>query len=393
MGKINTEADRAKPGSGSAGPIDDRGELFAEALENISEAMVIYDAEGRLVACNRNFRDLYGYSEEEARPGVHFAELGRIDVERGNVVVGDEYGGGDDYLRRKAEYRDSLTGSFIVHLKDGRWIKTTDRPMRRGGFVSIQVDITDIKRNEAELVRAKEAAEAASRQKSEFLANISHDLRTPLNSVIGFSELILQETWGPVGHDKYREYAESIRFSGGLLLSLVGDILDTARLDSGTFSLNPAPMNLKALCERVATSFEPLTRSKDQHIAIAAETGFPDEIVADERAMTQVLNNLVSNAVKHAPHGGEVGIGLAQSGDGLAIKVTDNGPGMPAALAQRIGEPFLRDDAYVAGGDPGTGLGLYICARLAQAMEGKLDVGDRPGGGARFTFSWPAEGA
>jgi diguanylate cyclase (GGDEF)-like protein/PAS domain S-box-containing protein len=115
------------------------------ALDSLAEAMVIYDAEGCLVACNENFRRLYGYGKEEARVGVHFKELGRIDVERGNVAVGDEYGSGEAYLARKAEYRKRLQGSFIVELKDGRWIKTTDRPLKGGGFASIQIDITEVK--------------------------------------------------------------------------------------------------------------------------------------------------------------------------------------------------------------------------------------------------------
>ena len=190
-----------------------------------------YDADGRLVTCNRNFRELYGYSEEEARPGVHFAELGRIDVARGQVVVGDEYGGGDDYLQRKAEYRRKLEGSFIVQLKDGRWLKTTDRRMSGGGFVSVQVDITEIKGKEEAFRKAMEEAEAATRSKSEFLANISHDLRTPLNAILGFSEMILGEVSGPFENGTYRGYLENIHKGGQLLLSIVNDILDTVRAD------------------------------------------------------------------------------------------------------------------------------------------------------------------
>jgi diguanylate cyclase (GGDEF)-like protein len=121
------------------------------ALGSILEAIVIYDADGRLVVCNDNFRTLYGYTEEEASPGVHYSELGRIDIERGNVAVGDEFGDGEEYLARKAEYRQRLEGSFIVQLKDGRWIKTIDRPVRGGGFASIQIDITEVKALEEQM--------------------------------------------------------------------------------------------------------------------------------------------------------------------------------------------------------------------------------------------------
>ncbi|WP_419799929.1 PAS-domain containing protein [Terasakiella sp.] len=124
------------------------GLMFGEAVEQISEAVVIYGKDGGLLAWNQNFADLYGYTPEDLKPGIHFSELGRIDLERGNVAVGDEYGGGQEYLKRKAEYRTKLEGSFVVRLKDGRWIKTTDRPMGNGGFVSVQVDVTELKKLE-----------------------------------------------------------------------------------------------------------------------------------------------------------------------------------------------------------------------------------------------------
>lgn len=132
-----------------------------DALENISEAYVIYDENGRLVSCNKNFRKLYNYSDADVTPGVHFKELGRLDVDRGNVVIGDEHGGRADYLERKAEYRQKLEGSFIVQLKDGRWIKTTDRRTSSGGIISIQSDITDRKSVEKELRRTGEFLHAA----------------------------------------------------------------------------------------------------------------------------------------------------------------------------------------------------------------------------------------
>lgn len=366
--------------------------LFGEALENTSEAIVIYDAGGLLVACNRNFRELYGYSEAEARPGVHFAELGRIDVERGNVVVGDEFGGGDAYLKRKAEYRERLEGSFIVRLKDGRWIKTTDRPMRRGGFVSIQVDITDIKNNEDELRRAKEQAEEANRLKSEFLANISHDLRTPLNSIIGFSDMILSESWGPVGHAKYGEYVGAIKYSGELLLALVGDILDTAKLESGHYRMDESEVDLLALTRDLVATFDPVVTEKSLRIAVDAPSGFPRLAMADERVVAQIVINLVSNACKHTPEGGRIDVSWSADGDGrVRLTVRDNGAGMPPALLAKVGEPFLQDNAYVAQdkGRKGTGLGLFICKRFAEAMGGALEVCSRPGEGTAVSVEWP----
>lgn len=365
--------------------------LYAEAVENSSEAIVIYDADGLLVTCNRNFRDLYGYSAEEARPGVHFADLGRIDVERGNVVVGDEFGGGDDYLQRKAEYRRRLQGSFIVRLKDGRWIKTTDRPMDGGGFVSVQVDITDIKNNEEELRRAKEEAEEASRLKSEFLANISHDLRTPLNSIIGFSDMMLNEAWGPVGDARYKEYLEAIHYSGDLLLALVGDILETAKLDSGHYHLKESEVDLLDLTRRLARGFAPMVTEKALELSVDAAPDFPVPAMADEHVIAQIVNNLVSNACKHTPDGGSVRIrwSLTPRG-GARLSVCDTGTGMPEALLAKIGEPFLQDEAYVAPEGPkGTGLGLFICKRFAEAMGGVLEVRSKPGAGTTAAVEWP----
>ncbi len=140
--ELHNELDRLKPAG-----------LYREAMGNISEAIVIYDEFGHLVTCNNNFLELYGYSPSEAYVGVHYIELGKIDLLKGNVAVGDEFGDGEEYLKRKKEYRKELSGSFIVKLKDGRWIKTTDRPMKGGGFVSVQVDISDVKALEEEMSR------------------------------------------------------------------------------------------------------------------------------------------------------------------------------------------------------------------------------------------------
>ena len=377
------------------------GAIFAEALEAVSEAIVIYDADGRLVTCNRNFRDLYGYSEEEARPGVHFTELGQIDVARGHVVVGDEFGSGDDYLQRKAEYRRKLEGSFIVQLKDGRWLKTTDRRMSGGGFVSVQVDVTEIKRKEEVLREAKEQAEAAARTKSEFLANISHDLRTPLNAILGFSEMVLREVSGPFENETYRGYLENIHKGGHLLLSIVNDILDTAKLDSGKYRLKPERFDPVELTQDVVATFTPIARDKDLRIGVTAPPEGIPTIVTDPRALIQVMNNLVSNACKHTDSGGAIDLRWRLLEDGMAdgmedgrleFSVADNGVGMPAELVAKIGEPFLADGSATAlRGERGTGLGFYICTKLVDLLGGTLSVDSTPGKGTTVSVQWPLQ--
>ncbi|GAB4391279.1 MAG: hypothetical protein Tsb0032_02470 [Kiloniellaceae bacterium] len=371
------------------------GAVFAEALEAVSEAIVIYDGDGRLVTCNRNFRELYGYTEEEARPGVHFAELGKIDVARGHVVVGDEYGGGDAYLQRKAEYRRRLEGSFIVQLKDGRWLKTTDRRMSGGGFVSVQVDITEIKRKEEAFRKAKEQAEAAARSKSEFLANISHDLRTPLNAILGFSEMMLGEVSGRFENETYRGYLGNIHKSGQLLLSIVNDILDTAKLDSGKYSLHPERFDPVKLTNEVVATFTPIALEKDLRIGGTVSDGGIPTIVADQRALIQIMNNLISNACKHTDQGGSVALRWQVLDSGtedarLRFSVADTGIGMPAELVAKIGEPFLADGSPTAlRGERGTGLGIYICKKLVDLMGGTLSIESTPGEGTTASVDWP----
>jgi len=366
--------------------------LYAEAMENSSEAIVIYDADGKLVACNQNFRDLYGYTAEEARKGVHFAELGRIDVERGNVVVGDALGGGEAYLERKAAYRRKLEGSFIVQLSDGRWIKTVDRRMQRGGFVSVQVDITDMKSNEQALRNAKEDAEKAAHFKSEFLANISHDLRTPLNAILGFSEMILSEFKGPLGNDEYKEYIKDINESGQLLLSIVNDILDTVKLESGKLVLHSETFDAIACTESVVRKIRSITQRKNLTVRIDKPDDFPETICTDKRATIQILNNLISNAAKFSDDGAQITIAWRKGDAGISVSVADTGAGMVAETLEKIGDPFLQEESYTAHSEEkGAGLGLYICTKLIAAMGGRMEIDSKLGRGTEVTMIWPAD--
>lgn len=126
--------------------------IWQTILDHMEEAVVVYDKNGGLAYCNKTFKELYAYTDDELSIGIHFSDLGKIDIEKGNVAVGDDLGEGKEYLARKAEYRKHLQGSFLVHLKDGRWIKTTDRRLPGGGFVSVQTDVTELRQLHSSVV-------------------------------------------------------------------------------------------------------------------------------------------------------------------------------------------------------------------------------------------------
>lgn len=357
-----------------------------EALDNISDAFVIYDADGHLVVCNENFKALYRYTDDEARPGVHFRELGEIDVERGNVITGDETGR-EDYLDRKAAYRQTLKGSFVVQLADGRWIKTTDRRTKRGGIVSIQTDITDIKRAEQALRKAKELAETANRAKSEFLANMSHELRTPLNAIIGFGSVLEQELYGPHTVRKYREYAHDISEAGKHLLGLIDHILDIAKIENDAILLEEKVIDPVALNEWCANLFDDLTLRSGIVLTTTSEV---DQLLlwGDPQRIRQVVVNLVSNAIKFTSPDGTIAVAWSQADGELHLRVTDTGAGIDPDFLPHVFEPFRQADTR-GGPVEGAGLGLALVKRFVELHGGTITLDSELGAGTTVLVRFP----
>jgi two-component system cell cycle sensor histidine kinase PleC len=238
--------------------------------------------------------------------------------------------------------------------------------------------------------RARERAEAASLAKSQFLANMSHELRTPLNAILGFSELIKSRAFAAVP-GKHQEYAELIHDSGLHLLTLINDILDLARIEAGSLVLREADVDLGALIADVTRLMT--HRAQTGGCAMQTETGagLPD-IFADERAVKQILLNLVSNAVKFTPAGGTV-IVFAHVGTagGVSFGVSDNGTGIAEEDRARVFQNFGQGRHDVAIVDKGTGLGLPIAKGLVEAHGGQIVLQSRVGHGTRVTVSLPPE--
>ena len=238
---------------------------------------------------------------------------------------------------------------------------------------------------------ARERAEEANRSKSAFLANMSHELRTPLNAVLGFSEVILAETFGKIGSARYTEYLQDIRTSARHLLALINDLLDLSRIEAGAMKLDDSWVVLAEALEESAAMFRESCAGKglalrlDLPVATAA-------LFADERALRQILINLLSNAVRHTPSGGEIVVGgRVTAAGGLEIFVSDTGVGIPAADLERVLQPFEQVTRNQSRPQEGTGLGLSIVQQLVELHGGALTLESELGRGTTVTFTLPPE--
>ncbi|WP_411288260.1 ATP-binding protein [Phenylobacterium sp.] len=374
-----------------------------DAIESVSEAFVLWDRNGRLLMCNRNFRDFFRLEAQVLKPGAS-----RETVEAtAQLAMRQEFpaAGGQDV--REAE------------LVDGRWVQITERRTAEGGLVVTAADVTVLKtqeearrRNEeelrkvvtnlersqeqlSELARKYEAekvrAEGANQAKSEFLANMSHELRTPLNAINGFSEIMVGEMYGPLGDSRYRDYCRDILNSGQHLLALINDILDMSKIEAGKLSLRFEPMSL----EEVAEDALRLVRNRAETAGLTLLLDFVElpDVEADYRAIKQVLLNLLSNAVKFTPRGGRITIRAERREDALGervrVSVQDTGIGIASADLERLARPFEQIESQQAKTQQGTGLGLALTKSLVEMHGGLLDLRSAPGQGTTASFSLP----
>ena len=243
---------------------------------------------------------------------------------------------------------------------------------------------------ERDLLRARDAAEAANRAKSVFLANMSHELRTPLNAILGFAELMARDESAPEGQ---RHNLETIARSGHHLLTLINDILEISKIEAGRLVLQPSPCDLHELVETVVESMELRARQAGLEVGLHMAAAVPRYVRTDAGKLRQILINLLSNAVKFTPHGSvdlHVGIDAEHSGETptLVFVVQDTGTGIAADELERIFRPFYQTEQGARASE-GTGLGLTIARQYAQIMSGELTAASELGKGSAFTLRLP----
>jgi len=379
-----------------------------DAIESVSEAFVLWDRQGRLLMCNKNYRSFFRLEPQVLKPGVAREELeaqAKLAIRQAFPALGGRKG------VREAE------------LVDGRWVQISERTTAEGGLVVTAADITALKAQEearrvnedelrrvvtnlersqeqlSELARKYEneklRAEGANQAKSEFLANMSHELRTPLNAINGFSEIMVAEMYGPLGDSRYRDYSRDILNSGQHLLALINDILDMSKIEAGKMNLRFEPISIGDVAEDALR----LVRNRAEAAGLALRLDFNDlpEVEADYRAVKQVLLNLLSNAIKFTPRGGVVTIHAERREDPLGervrISVQDTGIGIPPDDLARLAKPFEQIESQHAKTQQGTGLGLALTKALVEMHGGLLDLRSAPGQGTSAIFSLPVSQA
>lgn len=248
-----------------------------------------------------------------------------------------------------------------------------------------------LRQSERLLRQAKVEAEAANAAKSEFLARMSHDLRTPLNAILGFSEVVRDQLMGPVGTEKYLSYAGDIHQSGLSLLSMINAVLDLSKVESGTLELYEEDIDLEALSSSTLRLFEPGAQVAGVSLRAELTPGLP-VLRADRLLVDRMLSNLVSNAIKFTPPGGQVLVSAQASDQGLRLIVEDTGIGIAPHLVERVLEPFGQVGRSQQPSS-GFGLGLAIVRSLIELHGGSLAIEAASGSGTRAILAFPSERA
>lgn len=366
-------------------------ERFVAAIESLSDGFVMFDADDRLVVTNARYREFYARSAHVMVPGTPFEEIMREGARNGEYPqAGSDI---EAFVAEVTAWHRRTAGQMERLLADGRWLLIAERRTPDGGTVGIRTDITPLKRAMEDIARAKEAAEAASRAKSDFLAAMSHEVRTPMNGVLTTLKLLASTDLDR----EQRELVDLTLQSGGILLDILNDILDYSRIEAGQLPIETVPTDPTGVVTQVVRLFEASAWEKGIELRWDPPSTPPPKLMLDPLRLRQIIANLVGNAIKFTEVGEvrvEIAWGPAPDGrEGVTVRVIDTGIGIAPEALPTLFDRFTQADAGLARRFGGTGLGLSISRALARMMGGDVSVEARAGEGSTFVCRVVAERA
>jgi PAS domain S-box-containing protein len=354
-------------------------------LDTATDGVAVLDHKGRILSLNRAGEALFGFEQNEVAgesitsllaPESHSAALDYLSGLQANGVASVLNDG------REIVGRAKQGGSIPVFMTLGR--------LQAGGetkFCAVLRDMTPWKRAESELRDARREAERVSALKSDFLAKMSHEIRTPLNAILGFAEVIMEERFGPIGNERYKDYLKDIHASGAHVMSLINDLLDLSKIEAGKLELNFTSVEANRIVSESVNLMQPQANRERVIIRQSLAPHLP-MIVADERALRQIVLNLVSNAIKFNEAGGQVIISTALTDAGHAvIRIRDTGIGMSESDVKTALEPFRQ--LATTRQTTGTGLGLPLTKALVEANRASFVIRSQKNNGTLVEVTFP----
>ncbi|QND49591.1 PAS domain S-box protein [Rhizobium lusitanum] len=361
-------------------------EELQSTLETATDGVVIIGQDGEIRSMNRSASALFNFDDQETR-GKPFVMLFAHESQKAVL----------DYL-------SGLSGHGVASvLNDGREVMgreasggfvplfmTMGRLNSSNGYCAVIRDITQWKRTEEELRNAKRAAETANAHKTDFLARVSHEIRTPLNAIIGFSDMMSGERFGPIGHSRYVEYATDIGRSGRHVLDIVNDLLDISKIEAGEMDLEFASVGLNEAIAEAVSLVQPQANSQRVIIRTALSQAVPN-VVADLRSIKQIALNILSNAIRFTPSGGQIVVSTSYEGNGsVVMRIRDTGVGMTRSELEQAMKPFRQVSTNSRKRGDGTGLGLPLTKAMVDANRATFAINSSPNEGTLVEVTFPS---
>ncbi|MDW6025139.1 histidine kinase dimerization/phospho-acceptor domain-containing protein [Mesorhizobium sp. BAC0120] len=355
-------------------------------MDTATDGVVLIKPDGMIRSISRPAEALFGFDSKDVA-GKPFTSLFAIESQRA----------AHDYLNGLSDHGVASVlndgREVIGRESQGRFIPlfmTIGKLPSDSGYCAVMRDITQWKRAEEELTQARAQAERASSQKTEFLARVSHEIRTPLNAIIGFSELMLDGKFGPIGNDRYKDYLRDINRSGNHVLDLVNDLLDISKIEAGQQEMSYEAVSLNDTLAETVALMQPQANRERVIIRSSFASRLP-EVVADLRSVRQIALNLLSNAIRYTPAGGQVIVSTAYEASGdVVMRVRDTGIGMSQPEIEQALKPFKQINALKRARGDGTGLGLPLTKAMVEANRARFIINSTPGEGTLVEITFPS---